>query len=119
MAAAVGGATTFGIRIADAAEGGADEGPAGAEMTMVPGAGAEETALATTAEDVDRFTGLIWEGVATTEVGARGGATPAGTGAWGAAAEAVMTFGGPAVLGGVLMVNYRSDSWSSFTVFYP
>ena len=64
IVAAVGGATTFGIRIAEAAEGGADD-PAGAEMTMVPGAGAEVTALATTAGVVDRFTGFIWEGAAT------------------------------------------------------
>ena len=95
MVAAVGGATTFGIRIAEAAEGGTD-GPAGAEITMVPGAGAEVTAFATTAGEVDRFTGFIWEGAAAIEVGA-GGATPAGLGV--AAAEAATP-----VVGGVLMM---------------
>ena len=109
MAAAVGGATTFGILIAEAAEGGAD-GPAGAEMTIVPGAGAEVTAFATTAGDVDRFTGFIWEGVAATEVDPRGG-TPAGLG--GAAVEAATPLVEPPVVGGVLMVTAEPDEYSN------
>ena len=113
MAAAVGGAGTFGMRIA---EGGATE-PAGAEMTMVPGAGAEVTAFATTAGDVERFTGFICDGAAATELG-EGSGTPAIVG--GAADRAVTPLVVPAVVGGVLMVTAQvveSSNRHSLLVF--
>ena len=108
MAAAVGGATTLGILMAEAAEDGPVAGPAGAgaEMTIVPGAGPEVPAL-TIAGDVERLTGFIWDGAATvTEGGGGGTAAPAGgTAGGGADVEGDNPLAVTVVDGGVLMAT--------------
>ena len=119
MAAAVGGATTLGILIVEAAEDGpvAEPAGAGAEMTIVPGAGPEVPAL-TIAGDVERLTGFIWDGAAAVAEGGGGGAAaPAGgTAGGGADVEGDKPLAVTAVDGGVLMATTKANdetNWHS------